>query len=96
MIDNIVTMRAKGGFGRNGTGGPEFRRLDRTSNGTLMLVNASFAEAAEALKSSIWVNRLKCLLVPQWLLQKFSIDSTGYCRSCHLPYCLSQCHSNKA
>ncbi len=53
LFTPVKRLGTKGGFGRNGTGCPEFRRLDRTSNGTLMLVNAFFAEAAEALKSSI-------------------------------------------
>ena len=46
-------IKTKGGFGRNGTGCREFRRLDNASDEVLILVGSSFDEAADELQEYI-------------------------------------------
>lgn len=50
-------IKTKGGFGRNGTGCREFRRLDNAADEVLILVGSSFDEAVDELQdyiTSIW------------------------------------------
>jgi ATPase family protein associated with various cellular activities (AAA) len=46
-------IKTKGGFGRNGTGCREFRRLDNASDEVLILVGSSFDEAVGDLQDCI-------------------------------------------
>lgn len=46
-------IKTRGGFGRNGTGCREFRRLDQASDEVLLLVNSSLDEAVDELKDCI-------------------------------------------
>ena len=46
-------IKTKGGFGRNGTGCREFRRLDNAADEVLILVGSSFDEAAGELQDYI-------------------------------------------
>jgi len=53
LFTPVGRLRTRGGFGRNGTGCREFRRLDRGSDETLILVDLPFEEAAEDLKECL-------------------------------------------
>jgi len=57
-------LKTKGGFGRNGTGCKEFRRLDRACTDTLLLVDVAFDEAAEELKELVVAIREVAALPP--------------------------------
>ena len=46
LFTPVGRLKTKGGFGRNGTGCREFRRLDRACTDTLLLVGASLDQAA--------------------------------------------------
>lgn len=46
-------IKTKGGFGRNGTGCLEFRRMDRAADEVLLLVNTPFDEAVGYLRDFI-------------------------------------------
>ena len=46
-------IKTKGGFGRNGTGCREFRRLNNTADAVLILVGSSFDEAVDELQDYI-------------------------------------------
>ena len=47
-------IKTKGGFGRNGTGCREFRRLDNVADEVLLLVGSSFDEAVDELQDCIF------------------------------------------
>ncbi|WP_035238818.1 AAA family ATPase [Desulfobacter vibrioformis] len=47
-------IKTKGGFGRNGTGCREFRKLDNVADEVLILVGSSFDEAVDKLKEYIF------------------------------------------
>jgi hypothetical protein len=53
LFTPVGRLKTRGGFGRNGTGCREFRRLDRGSDETFILVDVPFEEAAEDLKEYI-------------------------------------------
>jgi hypothetical protein len=58
LFTPVKNLKTRGGFGRNGSRCREFRRLDRACHDTLMLVDVTLEEAAEALKDYIlWVRR---------------------------------------
>ena len=53
LFTPVPRLKIRGGFGRNGTGCREFRRLDRSCGETLLLVDLPLEEAAEALRDCI-------------------------------------------
>jgi hypothetical protein len=53
LFTPVGRLKTRGGFGRNGTGCREFRRLDRGSDETFILVDVPFEEAVEDLKEYI-------------------------------------------
>jgi hypothetical protein len=53
LFTPVGRLKTRGGFGRNGTGCREFRRLDRGSNATLLLVGLLFEEATEAVAEAV-------------------------------------------
>jgi hypothetical protein len=53
LFTPVGRLKTKGGFGRNGTSCKEFRRLDRACTDYLLLVDATFEEAAEALEETV-------------------------------------------
>lgn len=53
LFTPVPRLKVRGGFGRNGTGCREFRRLDRACGETLLLVDLSLDEAAGLVKECI-------------------------------------------
>lgn len=53
LFTPVPRLKIRGGFGRNGTGCREFRRLDRACGETLLLVDLDLDEAAEILRDCI-------------------------------------------
>lgn len=53
LFTPVPRLKIRGGFGRNGTGCREFRRLDRACGETLLLVDLSLDEAAEVVRDCI-------------------------------------------
>ena len=57
-------IKTKGGFGRNGTGCREFRRLNNAANEVLLLTGSSFDEAVDDLEDYIVDIRKESLETP--------------------------------
>ena len=53
LFTPVPRLKIRSGFGRNGTGCREFRRIDRSCGETLLLVDLPFEEAAEAVRDCI-------------------------------------------
>ncbi len=53
LFTPMQRLKIRGGFGRNGTGCREFRRLDRACGETMLLVDLSLDEAAEVVRDCI-------------------------------------------
>lgn len=53
LFTPVPRLKIRGGFGRNGTGCREFRRLDRACEETLLLVDLPIEEAAEYVQDCI-------------------------------------------
>ncbi len=53
LFTPVGRLKTRGGFGQNGTSCREFRRLDRGSDATLLLVGLLFDEATEAVAKAI-------------------------------------------
>jgi hypothetical protein len=53
LFTPVPRLKIRGGFGRNGTGCREFRRLQRSCGNTLMLVDLAFEEAGEAVSDCV-------------------------------------------
>ena len=59
LFTPVKRLKTRGGFGRNGSGCREFRRLDRACHETLMLVDVPLEEAVEVLKNYIlWIGKM--------------------------------------
>lgn len=59
LFTPVKRLKTRGGFGRNGSGCREFRRLDRACHETLMLVDVPLEEAVEDLKNYIlWIEKM--------------------------------------
>ncbi len=57
LFTPVPRLKIRGGFGRNGTGCREFRRLDRACGETLLLVDLPLGEATEAVKH--WIEDIR-------------------------------------
>ncbi len=53
LFTPVPRLKIRGGFGRDGVGCREFRRLDRACGETLLLVDLPLEEAAQAVKDCI-------------------------------------------
>jgi hypothetical protein len=53
LFTPVPRLKIRGGFGRNGIGCREFRRLDQACEETLLLVGLSFDEAAHHVRNCI-------------------------------------------
>jgi ATPase family associated with various cellular activities (AAA) len=53
LFTPVPRLKIRGGFGRNGTGCREFRRLARACSETLMLVDLALDEAAEVVRDCL-------------------------------------------
>jgi len=53
LFTPVPRLKVRGGFGRNGTGCREFRRVDRACEETLLLVDLPFQKAAEYVRRGI-------------------------------------------
>lgn len=61
LFTPVGRLKTKGGFGRNGTGCREFRRLDRASTESVLLVGMSLDEAVTELQE--WIHDLRAFSV---------------------------------
>lgn len=61
LFTPVGRLKTHGGFGRNGTGCREFRRLDRASTESVLLVGMTLDEAVTELQE--WIHDLRALSV---------------------------------
>ena len=57
LFTPVARLKIRGGFGRQGTGCREFRKLDRACGETLLLVDLSLEEAAQAVRE--WIAEIR-------------------------------------